>query len=60
MRNWEERLADIERNCSVGNKVRALALLRDMEFARRSLCRLARMQDEPACQMPTDEKPPET
>lgn len=59
IRNWEERLAEIERNANVGNKARVLALMRDLEFARRSLCRLAQMEGEPVCQMPIDEKPPD-
>lgn len=39
--NWEQRLVEIEQNASVGNKSRALALLRDMEMAKLSLRRLA-------------------
>lgn len=40
--NWEERLAEIERNAPSenGNKARALSLMRDMEQAKVSLRRL--------------------
>jgi hypothetical protein len=41
VQNWEQRLVEIEQNANVGNKARALALLRDMEMAKLSLRRLA-------------------
>lgn len=42
--NWEQRLVEIEQNANVGNKARALALLRDMKHAKLSLRRLADME----------------
>jgi hypothetical protein len=43
--NWEDRLSIIADAAipATGNKARALALLRDMEMARRSLARLAEL-----------------
>lgn len=38
---WEDRVLEIEANANPGNKVRALALARDLEQARVSLTRLA-------------------
>lgn len=43
--NWEQRIIEIEENANVGNKSRAIALLRDMKMAKLSLRRLADMDD---------------
>lgn len=43
--NWESRLAEIESFAIPGNKSRILALMRDVHFARLSLCRLAKRDD---------------
>lgn len=42
--NWQERLAEIERRAVPGNKARILALMRDIEFAKLSLIRLAELE----------------
>ena len=39
--NWRDRVLEIESHANPGNKVRALALARDLEMARVSLGRLA-------------------
>lgn len=54
IRNWEERLAEVEFHAIPGNKARILALMRDIEFARQSLCRLARMEGDAICEQPAD------
>lgn len=62
IRNWEDRLEEIADAAIpvTGNKARALALLRDMRMAHVSLCRLAEMEGEAACQHPADDKEPDT
>lgn len=59
IRNWQDRLAEVERHAIPGNKARVLALMRDIEFARQSLCRLAQIEGEPVCQQPADDKLPD-
>jgi hypothetical protein len=46
VRNWEQRLVEIEKTCPVGCKHEALSLLRDMEHAKISLRRLADIDTE--------------
>jgi hypothetical protein len=58
--NWQDRLADIEAAAIPGNKARVLELMRDVAYAKLSLCRLAEMEGEPVCQRPAGDKPPET
>lgn len=68
VRNWEQRLIELEAVAIPGNKARILALMRDIEMFRVSLCRLAQMEGDPICQKPADaptegwsqDKPPET
>lgn len=43
--NWQERVLEIEQNANTGNKVRALSLARDLEFAKQSLKRLCGVTD---------------
>ena len=59
--NWEARLDEIAEAAIplTGNKRRALALQRDLMLARLSLCRLAQMEGEEACQQPADDRPPD-
>jgi hypothetical protein len=45
--NWTLRIEEIEAHANVGNKARALSLLRDMEMAKISLNRMAGLDDEP-------------
>lgn len=66
--NWQDRLEEIEHHAIPGNKGRVLELMRDVAYAKVSLCRLAAMEDDPVCQRPSDQakldrsddKPPET
>jgi hypothetical protein len=41
--NWEQRLVEIEEAAIPGNKARILSLMKDMQFAKLSLKRLADM-----------------
>lgn len=43
--NWRDRALEIEANANPGNKVRALALARDLEQARVSFTRLVEKAD---------------
>lgn len=52
--NWEQRLIEIEEHAIPGNKARVLALMRDVHFAKVSLCRLANLEGEQVCQTPAD------
>ena len=41
--NWEDRLAEIERAATPGDKQRILALMKDVHFARLALRRLVKL-----------------
>jgi len=56
--HWEHQVLTIEARALPGNKADLLALARDMEIARRSICRLAGLEGFISC--PSDEKLPET
>lgn len=60
--NWTQRLDEIAEAAipATGNKARALALQRDLMLAKISLCRLAEMEDDAACQTAAEEKAPDT
>jgi hypothetical protein len=54
IQNWESRVMDAERTAAPGSKYGLLALARDMEFARRSLCRLSGMDGVSPCPPPLE------
>ena len=57
--NWEQRLIELEAVAIPGNKARILALMKDIQMFRISLCRLAQMDGEAICERPAGEKAPD-